>query len=95
MIIDSLAGIPLPGVLDIKSEKKAGLDVVRPIEGTGGSSESDLDIQRDKAAKHRATREKPEAETKVEEYNAKGKPISNYLQPDEASLNNPSISLEI
>ena len=95
MMIDALAGIPLPSVIDVKLEKKEGVDVPRPIEEPKSSPNPELNIQRDKVAKHRAEKNNPEEEEIVEGYNSKGEPIYKEISQEEEGSENPSINLQV
>jgi len=95
MMIDALAGIPLPSVIDVKLEKKEGVDAPRPIEEPKSSPNPELDIQKDKVAKHRAEKENPQEEVRVEGYNSKGEPTWEDIPKDEEGSESPSINLQV
>ena len=95
MMIDALAGIPLPSVIDVKLEKKEGFDAPRPIEEPKSSPNPELNIQKDKVAKHRAEKEYPEEGTRVAGYNSKGEPTWKEIPEDEEDSENPSINMEV
>ena len=95
MMIDALAGIPLPSVIDVKLEKKEGFDAPRPIEEPKSSPDPELNIQKEKISKHRAEKENPEEKERVEGYNAKGEPIWEDVQEDEEDGESPSINLQV
>ena len=95
MMIDALAGIPLPSVIDVKLEKKEGFDAPRPIEEPKSSPNPELNIQKEKIAKHRAEKENPEEELKAEGYNSRGEPIWGEIEKDEEDSENPSINMEV
>ena len=95
MMIDALAGIPLPTVIDVKTEKKEGLDAPRPIEEPKSSPDPELNIQKDKVAKHRAEKEHPEEEVRVDGYDSKGKPTWEEVPKEDTDNESPSIHLQV
>jgi hypothetical protein len=95
MMIDALAGIPLPGVIDVKLEKKEGFDAPRPIEEPKSSPDPELNIQKEKISKHRAEKENHAEKERVESYNAKGEPVWEDVQKDEEDSESPSINLQV
>ena len=95
MMVDALAGIPLPSVIDVKLEKKEGVDATRPIEEPKSSPDPELNIQKEKIAKHRAEKENPEENVRAEGYNSKGELVWEDVLKDEEGSENPSINLEI
>lgn len=95
MMIDSLGGVPLPGVMDMKIEKKEDVDGIKPIEESGDTSQPGVDIDQDNATRYRTERQKPEEVARVEGYNARGEPVSNYPPQDDITGESSAINVEV
>jgi hypothetical protein len=93
MNIDAFGGVPPPQAFDVKTEKKDEADEPRPVEQGSESSESDLDVNKQKIAKEKKTKyvvEEDDIIIKV--YNAKGNlvrkiPPGYVTTEDQGSIN--------